>query len=226
MSINRTPKQIGVRDLRDSIRKVVEEVRDGQPYMVLSNSQPIAVMLSHDEVVRWENVEFSLAALHGLGIYPELARGSSELASLVRGERKYSKQELEGLHRQRHDIVGAVRGGSVSDARARMAEILAEVREEPEMWLIASGGEVVVCIIRIEEYRRLLDLRRIVAWFRAAGLDLRTVYKIEDEDEDEDGDENEDEDKIVAWVKAYRAAAARAESAPAKESAPAESEIA
>jgi hypothetical protein len=103
-----------------------------------------------------------------------------------------------------------------------MAEILAEVRDEPEMWLIASGGEVVVCIIRIEEYRRLLDLRRITAWFRAAGLDLRTVWEIEDEDEDDD----EDEDKIVAWVNAYRAAAARAESAPAKESAPAESEVA
>jgi prevent-host-death family protein len=220
MSINRTPKQIGVRELRDNIRKVVEEVRDGQPYMVLSNSQPIAVMLRHDEVVRWENVEFSLATLHGLGIYPELARGSSELASLVLGEREYSKQELEGLYRQRHDIVGAVRGGSVSDARARMAEILAEVRDAPEMWLIASGGEVVVCIIRIEEYRRLLDLRRIVAWFRAAGLDLRTAYEIEGEDEDDD------EDKIVAWVNAYRAAAARAKGAPAKESAPAESEIA
>lgn len=221
MSINRTPKQIGVRELRDNIRRVVEEVKDGQPYMVLSNSQPIAVMLSHDEVVRWENVVFSLATLHGLGIYPELARGSSELASLVRGEREYSKQELEGLYGQHHDIVGAVRGGSVSEARARMAEILAEVRDTPEMWLIASGGEIVVCIIRIEEYRRLLDLRRIVAWFRAAGCDLRTAYVIEDGEDDDD-----DEDRIVAWVNAYRAAAARAERAPANESAHAESEIA
>ncbi|HET6381550.1 MAG TPA: type II toxin-antitoxin system prevent-host-death family antitoxin [candidate division Zixibacteria bacterium] len=226
MSINRTPKQIGVRELRDNIRKVVEEVRNGQPYMVLSNSQPIAVMLSHAEVVRWENVEFSLATLHGLGIYPELARGSSELASLVRGEREYSKQELEGLYRQRHDIVGRVRGGSVSEARARMAEILAEVQDKGQMWLMASGGELVVSIIRIEEYRRLLDLRRIVAWFRAAGLDLRTVYEIDEGDADEDEDEDWGEDKIVAWVNAYRAAAARAESAPAEESAPADSEIA
>ena len=197
MTINRTPKQIGVRELRDNIRRVVEEVRAGQPYIVLSNSQQVAVMLSHEEVDRWESVEFSLAALHGLEIYPELARGTSELASVVRGERTYSKRELESLSRQRRDIVGAVRGGSVSDARARMAEILAEVRDEPEMWLIASGGEVVVSIVRIEEYRRLLDLRRIVAWFRAAGLDLRTAY--------------EDEDQIVAWVRAYRAGPAAAE---------------
>lgn len=199
MTINRTPKQIGVRELRDNIRRVVEEVRDGQPYIVLSNSQQVAVLLSHDEVDRWESVEFSLAELHGLEIYPELARDTSELAAVVRGERTYSKRGLEGLAKRRRDIVGAVRGGSVSDARARMAEILAEVRDEPEMWLIASGGEVVVCIIRIEEYRRLLDLRRIAAWFRAAGLDLRTAY--------------EGEDVVASWVRAYRAGAATAEEA-------------
>ena len=199
MTINRTPKQIGVRELRDNIRRVVEEVTDGQPYIVLSNSQQVAVMLSHEEVDRWESVEFSLAELHGLEIYPELARDTSELASVVRGEKTYSKRELEGLARRRRDIVGAVRGGSVSDARARMAEILAEIRDEPEMWLIASGGEVVVCIIRIEEYRRLLDLRRIVGWFRAAGLDLRTAYQGEDE--------------VIAWVRAYRAGPATAEEA-------------
>ena len=199
MTINRTPKQIGVRDLRDNIRKVVGEVTDGQPYIILSNSQQVAVMLSHDEVDRWESVEFSLAELHGLEIYPELARDTSELAAVVRGERTYSKRELEGLAKRRRDIVGAVRGGSVSDARARMAEILAEVRDEPEMWLIASGGEVVVCIIRIEEYRRLLDLRRIAAWFRAAGLDLRTAY--------------EGEDVVASWVRAYRAGPATAEEA-------------
>ena len=129
---------------------------------------------SKGEADRWERIERGLATLHGLEIYPELARGTSELGRLVRRQRIPSRRELERLARQPRDILGPLQVRGVSDVRLHMAEVLDEV-SHGRSWLIVSSGRYTAVMIRPAEYDRLLRLRRTVLWFRAAGLDLATA---------------------------------------------------
>jgi antitoxin (DNA-binding transcriptional repressor) of toxin-antitoxin stability system len=191
MMIDRPPKQIGVRELRDRLTSVMEDVKQSGPYMVMSNNQPMAVMISNEEAWFWERVEWALAALHGLEVYPELARGTSELALIVRGQRRFSQRELEGLARDRREIIENAHTVGVSDARLHMAEILDAVFRGKK-WMLLSGGHFAVTMIRPKEYQRLQRLRRLVAWFRTAGLDLPEA----------------DEEAIAKWVREYRSAPA------------------
>ncbi|MGH2604342.1 MAG: hypothetical protein ACRDJ9_33755, partial [Dehalococcoidia bacterium] len=116
MVIDRPPKQIGVRELRDRLTSVMTDVKETTPYIVLSNNQPMAVMISNEEAYFWERVEWALAALHGLEIYPELARGTSELALIVRGQRRFSRRAQEGLARERREVIEAAHTVGVSHA--------------------------------------------------------------------------------------------------------------
>ncbi len=195
MTIDRPLTEIGVRELRDRLRAVLARVLDGEPYVVLSNSAPVAVMLSKGEADRWERIERGLAALHGLEIYPELARDTSELAQLMRRERTPSGRELERLARAPRDILGLHHHvKAVSDVRMNMAEVLDEV-SHGRPWLIVSSGRYTAVMIRPAEYDRLLRLRRTVAWFRAAGLDLATAT----------------DDEVIAWARSYTAQPSAAE---------------
>ena len=72
-----------------------------------------------------------------------------------------------------------------------MAEILDAVFRGKK-WMLLSGGHFAVTMIRPKEYERLQRLRRVVAWFRTAGLDMPEA----------------DEDAIAKWVREYRAAPA------------------
>ena len=187
LTIERPLAEIGVRELRDKLRIVVERVREGEPYVVLSNNAPVAVLLSKDEFDRWEHVERSLWTLHGLDIYPELARDPSQLAALVRGQRQPTRSELERLARQRRDILAAWRPMGIADARMKMAETLDQVRRGRPCMLVSYGKSMAI-MVRLEEHRRLTHLRRIVSWFRAAGLDLATA----------------DDDEVIAWARTFR----------------------
>ncbi len=186
MTIDRPLTEIGVRELRDRLRAVVARVLAGEPHVVLSNSVPVAVLLSKGEADRWERIERGLATLHGLEIYPELARGTSELGRLVRRQRIPSRRELERLARQPRDFLGPLQVRGVSDVRLHMAEVLDEV-SRGRSWLIVSSGRYAAVMVRPAEYDRLLRLRRTVSWFRAAGVDLATA----------------DDDEVIAWATAY-----------------------
>ena len=83
MTIRNEIRALGMREAREKWRTVVTEVKDGQPILILRDLQPSAVMLQFDEVQRWRRIEEAISALHGLEIYPELARRSAELAALV-----------------------------------------------------------------------------------------------------------------------------------------------
>ncbi|MGH2380718.1 MAG: type II toxin-antitoxin system prevent-host-death family antitoxin [Candidatus Limnocylindria bacterium] len=187
MTIDRPLREIGVREFRDKLRSIADEVRQGEPYVVLSNNVRLAVLLSKDEFDRWERIERGLSTLHGLEIYPELARDTSQLAALVRGQSRPTDHELGMLIRQKRDILAAYRPMGIADARVKMAETLDQVRRSRPLMLVTYGKSVAI-MVRPEEHRRLMHLRRIVAWFRAAGLDLATA----------------EDDEVIAWARAFR----------------------
>lgn len=187
--IDRPPKQVGVRELRDRLTSVMTDVQETTRYIVLRNSHPMAVIISNEEALYWERVERALAALHGLEVYPELARGTSELALIVRGQRRFSRRELERLARERRRVLEAAHTVGVSDARLRMAEILDGVLRG-QKWMLLTYRHFAVVMIPPSEYERLQRLRRVVAWFRTAGLDLP----------------ESDEAAIARWVREYRSA--------------------
>ena len=118
--------------------------------------------------------------------YPELARDTSELGLLLRRERRPSRRELERLARQPRDILGPLQVKGVSDVRLHMAAVLDEV-SRGRAYLIVSSGRHAAVLVRPAEYGRLLRLRRTMAWFHAAGLDLASA----------------DEDEVIAWATAY-----------------------
>lgn len=187
MMIDRPPKQIGVRELRDRLTKVIDQVQQGEPFVVLNNNSPIAVLLPHDEILTWRRVEFSMASLHGLEIYPEAARGTYELARIVRGERRITHDEMESLLDEPHQILLEGTTIGISQARVKMAGLLHGVPRGENVTVLV-GGQFVVEVISPREHQRLQRLHRIVAWFQAAGLDLTTA----------------DVHQVIRWVREFR----------------------
>ena len=186
---------LGMREAREKWRSIVTHVIDGQPILILRDLQPSAVMLRFDEVQRWRRIEESLSALHGLEIYPELARSTVELAALVRGHERVSVAALRGLARQSRDILGALRTMAVSDVPRGFAALLDEI-ESGRLMTIVVKKQLAVTLVSPREYDRLRSLTLAVTWFRTAGLDLETA----------------EPDQISAWVRGFRARPAAAAS--------------
>ena len=178
---------LGMREAREKWRSIVTHVIDGQPILILRDLQPSAVMLRFDEVQRWRRIEESLSALHGLEIYPELARSTAALAALVRGHERVSVAALRGLARQSRDILGALRTMAVSDVPRGFAGLLDEI-ESGRLMTIVVKKQLAVTLVSPREYDRLRSLTLAVTWFRTAGLDLETA----------------EPDQISAWVRAFR----------------------
>jgi PHD/YefM family antitoxin component YafN of YafNO toxin-antitoxin module len=192
-------RALGMREARERWRSVVTEVRDGRPILILRDLRPSAVMLKFDEVQRWRRVEESLSALHGLEIYPELARSTAELAALVRGQDHPSATAIRGLARQSRDILGALRTMAVSDAPRAFASLLDEI-ESGRLMTIVDKKQLAVTLVSPREYDRLRALTLAVNWFHAAGLDLSSA----------------EPDAIATWVREFRerpAAASEAQGA-------------
>ena len=198
MMIDRPPKQIGTRDLRERLTPIIEQVQQGEPYVVLNNNTPIAVLLPHDEIVRWRRVEFSLASLHGLEIYPEATQGTSELARLIRGERRITFDEMDALIGEPRQILLQGTTIGISEARTKLAGLMHRV-PSGENVTIVTGGKFAVEAISPREHQRLQRLHRIYAWFQAAGLDLMT----------------DDVHQIIRWVRDFRARASETDGDPA-----------
>jgi len=188
MTTDRPPIEIGIRELRDKFAAMVKRVREGDSLVILSNTTPIAVMITYREAAYWDRVELGLAALSGLEIYPEAARDTSELARMVSGQRRVTDRELKELARQPHELLAVTASHfGVSEARKRMADVLDAVHRGEPITLV-SGSDLAAVLISPARYQRSRRLDRIVTWFRAGGLDLAEA----------------EVDDFVKWVRARR----------------------
>ena len=169
MTVSGSLSALGMRELRTTLRAVVERVDQGTPVVILKDGQPLAVMIQHDEAERWRRIENSLAALHALNIYPEALNDPSELADLA----NLPTPDYATIRRLTADpraILSPLRTVGVSDARARFATLIDEVAAGSVRTIVARNH--LVAIIPAAEYDRLRALARAVSWFRGAGLDL------------------------------------------------------
>jgi prevent-host-death family protein len=165
---------LGMREVRGNIRAVVARVEEGETLVVLRDGQPMAVMLAFGEAQRWQQIERALSALHGLEIYPELARDTAELAPIVRRATRPSATAIRRLGDQSRDILAPLRTVGITDARLKFASILDEI-EKGRTLTIVSSGRFAATLVAPREFDRLRALARTVSWFRAAGLDLATA---------------------------------------------------
>lgn len=187
---------IGVQGLRENLRAIVELVEKGTPVAVLQQNDVIAVMLQEDEVNRYREADYSIATLHGMGVYPELARDTSELAQIVCSEVSLPPADREEILNRRRQIVGPFRTVGISELRQQLTSYLDEV-VRGQAYTITQSGRLIATLVHRAEYDRLRDLQRIIRWFSSAGLDLT----------------KDDIETVERWVPAYRAAARAHEAA-------------
>jgi prevent-host-death family protein len=168
---------MGTRELRTTLRAVVERVEAGTPVVVLKDGQPLAVMIQHVEAERWRRIEDSLAALHALNVFPEALNDPSELADLTTAPAP-DYATIRRLTAEPRAILSPLRTVGVSDARAAFATLIDEVAQGRVRTIVARG-HLAVTIIPAPEYDRLRSLSRAVSWFRGSGLDLATASEQE-----------------------------------------------
>ena len=189
---------LGMREVRGNMRAVVARVEEGEALVVLRDGQPSAVMLAFAEAQRWQQIERALSALHGLEIYPELARDTAELARIVRRESRPSATTIRRLAEQPRDIRAPLRTMGITDVRGDLASVLDEI-EAGRTLTIVSGGRFAATLVAPREFDRLRTLDRTMSWFRAAGLDLSLA----------------DEARIATFVREFAMRSAAADAAPA-----------
>ena len=177
MTVSGVLAAMGTRELRTTLRAVVERVEQGTPVVVLKDGQPLAVMLQHEEAERWRRVEDSLATLHAMNVYPEALNDPAELADLASLPAP-DYATIRRLTAEPRAILSPLRTIGVSDARAAFATLVEEVALGRVRTIVARG-HLAVAIIPASEYDRLRALARVVSWFRGAGLDLATATEQE-----------------------------------------------
>ena len=196
MTVGGAIATIGMDDLRRNIRSTLARVTDlGETLVVMLHVSPAAVLIRFREAERWARIERSIAALHGLGVYPDLARDTLELPALLLGVRKPTQSAIRAAVTQPREILAPLHVAGIADVRARLKSVLDEIAAGRPL-TIAHGGEMAVTFISPREYDRLRGLERLVAWFRTAGLDLASA----------------DEDAVAAFVRDYRNPPAESES--------------
>ncbi len=172
MTIEGGLEAMGMGDVRATIRAVIERVEAGTPVVVLrGHGEPGAVLIRHKEAERWQRIERSLSALHGLRVYPEIVHDTAELEGMVEGAREPDPVAVYHLADTSRTILSPLRTVNITDARLNFARILDEAGQN-RMVTIVSRGELAVAVIPPREFDRLRGLDRIVGWFRTAGLDL------------------------------------------------------
>lgn len=195
MTIGGPIATIGMDELRRTIRSTLARVTEGgETLVVMEHVSPAAVLIRFAEAERWARIERSIAALHGLGVYPDLARDTLELPAILRGERRPSQAAIRAALAQPREILAPLRVAGIADVRARLRSVLDEVGAGRPL-TIAHKGELAATLISPREFDRLRGLIRLVAWFRTAGLDL----------------DGADEDAVAAFVRDYRSRPAGAE---------------
>lgn len=187
MTIGTEIRVLGVREARAALRSVVEQVVEGGPVAIHDRSQPVAVLLRHDEADRWERIARSFAAFHALDVYPELVRSTAELPRMVRGEVPPSEAALGRLIRQRQEILGVATYIGLADVRVKFAALLGQAMKGRPVMIVSYSRSRAI-LISHREYRRLTELSRTVAWFQNRGLDLSKAQP----------------DEVATWVGAFR----------------------
>lgn len=187
MVIDAAIQSIGVREMRENLRYVLARVTElGEPTVVLQHGQPATVLIRHEEAERWARIDRALSALHGLEIYPESVKGTTDLAALVRGDIRITPRR-RGPWADDHEIGWIPKTVGIADLRANLSDHLGEVGKS-RVITVVEAGRFTVSLISPAEFNRLRSLGRIVSWFRAAGLDLETASEAE----------------IAAFVKSFR----------------------
>ena len=196
MTLGRELEALGMREVRERIRAVVARLADSGPLVVMQHGDPAAVLIRFDEAERWGRVERGLAALHALEVYPELVRGTGQMAAAVRGELKPTRSAIRGLDEEPREILGPLHTVQITDLREQLATYLEQVSGGRAMTVVSSG-RFAATLISPREFDRLRALGRAVAWFAAAGLDLGAA----------------DEAEVAAFVREYRRGSTRTGSA-------------
>ena len=197
MTLRGEMRAVTMNEVRQKLRVAVEIAESGSPIMVLEHGHPAAVMLRFDEVERAIRLERALSALHGLEVYPELARDTSELAALVSGRVHPSLGAIRRLAGEQREILAPMRTVGVREMQRVVADVIDRVQAGRPATISLDGGLPAV-LISPAEFDRLRELARIESWFRAAGLDLASA----------------DESEIADFVRRFRERpAAAAESA-------------
>jgi len=174
MTLRGEMRAISMNELRQRLRVAVEIAAAGSPLMVLEHGHPAAVMLRFDEVERTIRLERALSALHGLEIYPELARDTSELAALVAGRVRPNLTAVRRLAGEPREILAPLRTVGVREMQRVVADVIDRVQTGQPM-TVSLDGDLPAVLISPAEFDRLRELTRIESWFRAAGLDLASA---------------------------------------------------
>lgn len=171
MTVGGPMQSVGAREGRENLRSLVEPVAAGQgPLLILRDASPMAVMIQYQEFERWRRIDQSLFYLHGKQVFPEIARGALDIEPIVRGEHVPSMDEMRAWDIG-HDVGRSYVSIGLADARVKFAEMLDGVASG-RPYVLVTYGRLSTALIRPMEYDRLMSLSRIVAWFKAHGLDL------------------------------------------------------
>lgn len=177
----------GVQEVRENLRSLLDRVYEGLPVAILQRGEIAAVMLDDDEVERCRQAEYAHASLHGMGIYPEAARDTSELATMVQEGREPPRSVLEEIASRPREIMTERASANASEFRHDILRYLERIKEGRTQTIVREG-RLGVTVVSNREFARLGQLLRIMRWFEAGGLDLSKAGP----------------KKIMAWVERRR----------------------
>jgi antitoxin (DNA-binding transcriptional repressor) of toxin-antitoxin stability system len=180
----------GAQEVREHLRELLDFVRAGTAVAILQHGGIVAVMLDADEVERCWHVEHALSTVHGLEIYPEAARDTSEIAALIRNPGATPSFVVSEIWLRPHEILAPRATTGPSEFRHELSRYLEDIVGGQPYTLIRDG-RFAVTVVSNREYQRLGKLRRMMRWFEAAGLDLAKANPPE----------------ILKWVRDFQARA-------------------
>src|SRR5450759_2817947 len=144
MTLRGELRSMPMNEVRTKLRVAVELAEEGSPLIVLEHGHPAAAMLRFDEVERAIRVERALSALHGLGVYPELARDTRELAAVVGGTVRPGPGAIRRLAGQPRQILAPLRTVGVREIQRVIAEIMDRVQAGQPQTISLNGRFPVV----------------------------------------------------------------------------------
>jgi len=177
----------GAQEVREHLRELLDIVRAGTAVAILQHGGIVAVMLDADEVDRCWHVEHALSTVHGLEIYPEAARDTSEIAALIRQPGATPPSVVSEISLRTREILALRATTGPSEFRHELSGYLEEI-VHGQPYTLVRDGRFAVTVVSNREYQRLGHLRRMMRWFEAAGLDLSKANPPE----------------ILRWVQAFQ----------------------
>ena len=144
---------MGTRELRTTLRAVVERVEAGTPVVVLKDGQPLAVMIQHEKRSAGVGSRIpSPPSTHSTSFRKPSTTPQSLPISQPRRPPDYAT--IRRLTAEPRAILSPLRTVGVSDARAAFATLIEEVAQGRVRTIVARG-HLAVAIIPAPEYDRL-----------------------------------------------------------------------